>query len=90
MSIAHRYRQRKWPAPTSPSCRPTEGGEIANRPMSNNGDASYDGAPYYLTYEQARAVSEIRRDPKVALGISSEGGMSPTVSTLQSKVPPDL
>jgi general stress protein 26 len=53
----------------------TENGEIANRPMSNNGDVSYDGTSYYFTYEQARAVADIKRNPKVALGFSSEGGI---------------
>ena len=53
----------------------TEGGEIANRPMSNNGDVDYNGTSYYFTYEQARAVSDIQRNPKVALGFSSEGGV---------------
>jgi general stress protein 26 len=53
----------------------TENGEIANRPMSNNGDVTYDGTSYYFTYEQARAVSDIQRDPKVALGFSSEAGI---------------
>jgi general stress protein 26 len=52
-----------------------ENGEIANRPMSNNGDVSYDGTSYYFTYEQARAVADIERNPKVALGFSSEGGI---------------
>src|SRR6201996_9440518 len=52
-----------------------EGGEIANRPMSNNGDVTYDGTSYYFTYEQARAVSDIQRNPKVALGFSSEAGI---------------
>jgi general stress protein 26 len=53
----------------------TENGEIANRPMGNNGDVSYDGTSYYFTYEQARAVADIQRNPKVALGFSSEGGI---------------
>jgi general stress protein 26 len=53
----------------------TESGEIANRPMSNNGDVTYDGTSYYFTYEQARAVSDIQRNPKVALGFSSEAGI---------------
>jgi general stress protein 26 len=53
----------------------TEGGEIANRPMSNNGDVTYDGTSFYFSYEQARAVSDIERNPKVALGFSSEGGI---------------
>jgi general stress protein 26 len=53
----------------------TENGEIANRPMSNNGDVTYDGTSYYFTYEQARAVSDIKRNPKVSLGFSSEAGL---------------
>lgn len=52
-----------------------QNGEIANRPMSNNGDVTYDGTSYYFTYEQARAVSDIQRNPKVALGFSSESGL---------------
>lgn len=53
----------------------SENGEIANRPMSNNGDVAYDGTSYYFSYEQASAVSDIQRDPKVALGFSSESGL---------------
>lgn len=53
----------------------TEAGEIANRPMSNNGDVDYDGTSYYFTYEEARTVSDIERNPKVALGFSSEAGL---------------
>jgi len=53
----------------------TQSGEIANRPMSNNGDVTYDGTSYYFTYEQARAVSDIQNNPKVALGFSSEAGI---------------
>jgi len=53
----------------------SQNGEIANRPMSNNGDVTYDGTSYYFTYEQARAVSDIQRNPKVALGFSSEAGL---------------
>ena len=53
----------------------TDNGEIANRPMSNNGDVTYDGTSYYFTYEQTRAVADIQRNPKVALGFSSEGGI---------------
>ncbi|MBR1208776.1 pyridoxamine 5'-phosphate oxidase family protein [Bradyrhizobium sp. AUGA SZCCT0051] len=52
-----------------------ENGEIANRPMSNNGDVAYDGTSYYFSYEQARAISDIERNPKVALGFSSEAGL---------------
>src|ERR1700742_950445 len=53
----------------------TENGEIANRPMSNNWDVAYDGTSYYFTYEQARAVSDIQRNAKVALGFASEAGL---------------
>jgi general stress protein 26 len=53
----------------------TENGEVANRPMSNNGDVSYDGTSYYFTCEQARALADIQGNPKVALGFSSEGGI---------------
>jgi general stress protein 26 len=53
----------------------TENGEIANRPMGNNGDVAYDGTSYYFSYEQARAISDIQRDPRVALVFSSEAGL---------------
>lgn len=45
----------------------TENGHIAGRPMSNNGEVEYDGTSYYFTYDQTRTVSDIERDPKVAL-----------------------
>lgn len=53
----------------------SEGGAIANRPMSNNGDVTYDGTSYYFTYESFRTVADITRDPKVALGFSTEAGL---------------
>jgi general stress protein 26 len=53
----------------------TTDGDIASRPMSNNGDVNYDGTSYYFTFEQARTVAEIQRNPKVALGFTSEGGI---------------
>src|SRR6201999_469955 len=53
----------------------TESGEIANRPMSNNGDVAYDGTSYYFTYERTRTVADIQRNPKVSLGFSSESGI---------------
>ncbi|PHK94476.1 pyridoxamine 5'-phosphate oxidase [Pseudoroseomonas rhizosphaerae] len=45
----------------------TEGGAIASRPMSNNGDVEYDGRSYYFSYGDARTVSDIEADPKVTL-----------------------
>lgn len=53
----------------------TENGEIANRPMSNNGEVDYNGTSYYFTYEQARCVSDIGSNPKVALGFSAKAGL---------------
>ena len=48
----------------------TEGGEIASRPMSNNGDVEYDGDSYFFTYEHFRTVADIERDPKVSLAMT--------------------
>ena len=53
----------------------TQNGQIANRPMSNNGDVKYDGTSYYFTYEQARTVTDIQANPKVALGFTGPGGI---------------
>src|ERR1700733_13014508 len=53
----------------------TENGQIANRPMSNNGDVQFDGTSYYFTFEQARTVADIEADPKVALGFTGQGGI---------------
>jgi general stress protein 26 len=53
----------------------TADGQIANRPMSNNGDVSYQGDSYFFTTEQALCVGDIQRNPKVGLGYSSEGGI---------------
>jgi general stress protein 26 len=43
--------------------------------MSNNGDVKYDGTSYYFTFEQARTVTDIQANPKVALGFTSAGGI---------------
>lgn len=53
----------------------TENGQIANRPMSNNGDVTYDGNSYYFTFEEALTVRDISRDPKVALGFAGKSGI---------------
>lgn len=48
-------------------------GRIACRPMSNNGEVKYDGTSFFFSYEQASCISDIERDPNVALGYSSNG-----------------
>ena len=45
----------------------TATGELASRPMSNNGDVEYDGDSWFFAYETAAFVDEIARDPKVGL-----------------------
>ena len=50
----------------------SDGGTIAGRPMSNNGEVEYKGDSYYFTYEHFRTVSDIERDPKVALAFQGE------------------
>ncbi|MDB5964385.1 MAG: pyridoxamine 5-phosphate oxidase [Polaromonas sp.] len=50
----------------------SDGGAMAGRPMSNNGEVDYDGDSWYFTWEQSRMVADIRRDPKVALAFQAE------------------
>lgn len=52
----------------------TEGGHIASRPMSNNGEVEYDGSSFYFTFEQSRTVSDIERDPMVSLAFRAFRG----------------
>ncbi len=56
-----------------------EGGTIAGRPMSNNGDVDYDGDSYYFTWEDSQMVADIERDPKVALAFQGEDAFSVAV-----------
>jgi general stress protein 26 len=51
-----------------------EGGEIAARPMSNNGDVEYDGDSWFFAMEDTTTVTDIQRDPKV--GLSLQGARS--------------
>lgn len=53
----------------------TDGGEIASRPMSNNGDVEYDGDSFFFAFEQSRLVSDIREEPKVALSMQGSRGL---------------
>lgn len=45
----------------------TPGGEIASRPMSNNGDVEYEGDSYFFAHESTHSVSQIESNPKVTL-----------------------
>lgn len=50
----------------------TDGGAIAGRPMSNNGDVEYDGDSYYFTMQDARMVGDIETDPAVSLAFQGD------------------
>lgn len=47
-----------------------EGGQIAARPMSNNGQVEYDGDSFFFTDEDTHTVKDIRRDPNVGLAFA--------------------
>lgn len=53
----------------------TEGGDIAGRPMSNNGDVDYDGDSHFFTWEDSRTVDDIKRDPRVGLSFAGSKGL---------------
>lgn len=54
----------------------TDGGAIAARPMSNNGDVEYDGDSYYFTWEKSRMVDDIRKNSKVGLSFQGKKAFS--------------
>ena len=58
----------------------TDSGELATRPMSNNGDVEYDGNSYYFTFEQSRTVSDIGRNPRVSLAFEGKDGLYVSVA----------
>ena len=49
-----------------------ENGELGARPMSNNGDVDYDGDSFFFTWESARMVADIQRNPKVGLSLQGK------------------
>jgi general stress protein 26 len=53
----------------------TASGEIASRPMSNNGDVDYDGDSYFFTLGASRMVGDIEKDSRVSLAFSIEPGL---------------
>lgn len=57
----------------------TDGGEIASRFMSNNGQVEYDGDNWFFTEEKTRTVGEIERDPRVSLAFSGKHHFYATV-----------
>ncbi|WP_404335647.1 pyridoxamine 5'-phosphate oxidase family protein [Sphingomonas sp. MMS12-HWE2-04] len=53
----------------------TDGGAIASRPMSNNRDVDYDGDNWFFACEDTRLATDLKADPKVALGFQGKAGM---------------
>ena len=53
----------------------TEGGQLATRPMSNNGDVEWKGDSFYFSYDEARTVGDIERDRHVALSFQGRSGI---------------
>ena len=53
----------------------TEGGALASRPMSNNGDVDYDGDSWFFTNEDTRIVDDIANDPIVGLTLTGDKGL---------------
>lgn len=56
-----------------------EGGEIASRFMSNNGDVEYDGDNWFFTEEKTRTISEIEDDANVSLSFAGKHHFYATV-----------
>ena len=52
----------------------TDSGQLATRPMSNNGEVDYGGDSFYFSWDSARTVSDIARDPQVALSFQGSAG----------------
>jgi general stress protein 26 len=50
-------------------------GTIAARPMSNNREVEYDGDSWFFADENTRMVSDIERDPQVALSYQGHSGL---------------
>lgn len=53
----------------------TEGGQLAGRPMSNNGDVAFEGDSYFFTFDSSRTVSDIERDKTVAMSLRGNEGL---------------
>jgi general stress protein 26 len=51
-----------------------EGGQIAGRPMSNNGEVAYNGDSFFFTDEDTHTVRDIERDPQVGLSFAGAKG----------------
>jgi general stress protein 26 len=53
----------------------TEDGSLAGRPMSNNRDVEFTGDSHFFSYDSARTVTDIARDPEVAMSLQGKSGL---------------
>ncbi|OGX81167.1 pyridoxamine 5'-phosphate oxidase family protein [Hymenobacter coccineus] len=53
----------------------TSRGQLSSRPMSNNGDVTYDGNSHYFTFEESRTVKDITENAHVNLGFTGAKGL---------------
>lgn len=50
-------------------------GNLGGRPMSNNREVDYDGDSYYFTWDSAQMITDIGRDPRIALSFQGKAGL---------------
>lgn len=67
-------------------CTHTEGGAIAARPMSNNGDVEYDGHSIYFSYGDTRTIHDIEANPQVSLTFQGPKRFAVTVEGMAELV----
>lgn len=48
-------------------------GELATRPMSNNGEVDWNGDSFYFSWDTAKTIADIEGDSKVALSFQGSG-----------------
>src|SRR5689334_13512767 len=53
----------------------TDNGSMAGRPMSNNRDVEFQGDSYFFSFDSARTIRDIARDPTVSLGYQGKAGL---------------
>jgi general stress protein 26 len=50
-------------------------GDLASRPMSNNGEVEFSGTSYYFTWAQSRMCKDIEANPEVGLTFQGRPGI---------------
>jgi general stress protein 26 len=49
-------------------------GDLASRPMSNNGEVEFSGTSYYFTWSHSRMCKDIEANPEVGLTFQGSAG----------------